>query len=56
LLAINGLGWVVNSVGPYIVPNANFFDWLFITFFGEILFMLWLLIRGWKIPDQPAIA
>jgi hypothetical protein len=55
LLAINGLGWVVNSLGPYIVPNADF-DWLFTTFFGEVLFMLWLLIRGWKIPDEPATA
>jgi hypothetical protein len=56
LLLINGAGWVLNGLGPYIVPNAEFFDWLFITFFGEVLFMLWLLIRGWKIPEAPAQA
>jgi hypothetical protein len=26
-------------------------DFIFVTFFGEIFFMLWLLIRGWKIRE-----
>jgi len=40
------------SPGPYVLPNANL-GFTFFTFFGEIFFMLWLLIRGWKIRPQP---
>ncbi len=54
LLVIDGLGWVVDSLQPYLYPNANL-KYLFLTFFGEIFLMLWLLIRGWKI-QEPQIA
>ena len=50
LLFINGLGWVINSLQPYLYPDANL-GFIFITFFGEVIFMLWLLIRGWKIQE-----
>ncbi|MGB9235187.1 MAG: DUF4386 domain-containing protein [Terriglobales bacterium] len=50
LLVIDGLGWVIDSLQPYLYPNAHL-GFLFITFFGELIFMLWLLIRGWKIPE-----
>jgi hypothetical protein len=50
LLVINGLGWMVNSLGPYLYPHANL-DPLFVTFFGEVVFMLWLLIMGWRIRE-----
>lgn len=50
LLVIDGLGWVFDSLRPYLYPNANL-RFLFLTFFGEIFLMLWLLIRGWKIPE-----
>ena len=50
LLIINGLGWMINSLQPYLYPDANL-GFIFITFFGELVFMLWLLIRGWKIPE-----
>jgi hypothetical protein len=53
LLIINGFGWVIDSLQPYLYPNAHL-GFVFITFFAELLFMLWLLIRGWKIKDQPA--
>jgi hypothetical protein len=52
LLVIDGLGWVIDSLQAYLYPNARL-GFLFITFFGELVFMLWLLIRGWKIK-QPA--
>lgn len=52
LLIIDGLGWEIDSLQPYLYPNAHL-RFLFITFLGELLFMLWLLIRGWKI-QQPA--
>jgi hypothetical protein len=48
LLVVNGLGWMLDSVGPYVLPSANL-EFTFYTFFGEIVFMLWLLIRGWKV-------
>lgn len=53
LLVVDGLGWVINSLQPYLYPRAHL-NFLFVTFFGEIFLMLWLLIRGWKIqePDR----
>lgn len=50
LLVIDGLGWVIDSLQPYLYPNAHL-KYLSITFFGEIFLMLWLLIRGWKIQE-----
>ncbi len=50
VLVINGLGWVVDSLQPYLYPNAHL-GFVFATFFGELVFMLWLLIRGWKVRD-----
>lgn len=54
VMVIDGVGWVVDSLQPYLYPNANL-KYLFITFFGEIFLMLWLLIRGWKI-QEPKVA
>jgi hypothetical protein len=53
LLVIDGLGWMIDSLQPYLFPNASL-GFLFITFFGELLFMLWLLSRGWKIREPTA--
>jgi hypothetical protein len=50
LLVVDGLGWVIDSLQPYLYPNAQL-KFLFLTFFGEIFLMLWLLIRGWKIRE-----
>jgi hypothetical protein len=50
LLVIDGLGWIVNSLQPYLYPNADL-RFLFATFFGELIFMLWLLIAGWRIKE-----
>lgn len=49
---IEGLGWVIDCLQPYLYPNAKL-GFVFITFFGELIFMPWLPIRGWKI-QQPA--
>jgi hypothetical protein len=53
LLAINGFGWMIDSLRPYLFPNAHL-RFIFITFFGELFFMLWLLVRGWKIQEPTA--
>jgi hypothetical protein len=50
LLVIPGVGWIVYELSPYLYPSANV-DWLFFTFFGELIFMLWLLIAGWRLRD-----
>jgi hypothetical protein len=39
----------------YLYPNAHL-GFIFITFFGELIFMLWLLIRDWKIQEPTARA
>jgi len=52
ILIVNGLGWVSDSVQPYLYPDANT-GFVFVTFFGELIFMLWLLIRGWSISEAP---
>ncbi|MFQ6006141.1 MAG: DUF4386 domain-containing protein [Woeseia sp.] len=50
LLAVAGLGWVIDSLKPYLYPDADL-GFIMITFFGELIFMLWLLVRGWKIQE-----
>jgi Domain of unknown function (DUF4386) len=50
LLAINGLGWLIDSLRPYLYPNTHL-GFISITWFGELIFMLWLLVRGWKIRE-----
>jgi hypothetical protein len=57
LLVINGLGSVVNSLQLYLYPHAHL-GFLFVAFFGEVFFMLWLLVKGWKIvpPGHPTNA
>ena len=50
LLAIAGSGHLVYCLGPYLYPNADV-RFLMITFFGDLIFMLWLLVRGWRIQE-----
>jgi Domain of unknown function (DUF4386) len=50
LLVIAGLGYVCNYLGPYLYPELNL-RFLPITFLGELVFPIWLLVRGWKIPE-----
>jgi hypothetical protein len=53
LLIIDGLGWLTDSLQPYLFPKAHL-GFLFITFFGELVFMLWLLIMGWRLKEPTA--
>jgi len=55
VLFIAGLGWMIAGLGPYVLPNANL-DFTFITAFGEVLFILWLWIRGWKVQEPTVIS
>lgn len=50
LLAIAGLGHMVYQLGPYLYPDLKL-GFLFVIFFGELIFAIWLLVRGWRIPE-----
>ncbi len=53
ILIVNGLGWIVSCLQPYLYPDTNV-DFVFVTYFGELIFMLWLLVRGWRIEEPVA--
>jgi hypothetical protein len=53
LLAIDGLGWLIDTLRPYLYPKAHL-GFISITFLGELVFMLWLLFRGSKIQHATA--
>ncbi len=50
LLVVAGAGYVIYDLGPFIAPGTDL-GWMFVTFFGELVFMFWLLIRGWFLQD-----
>jgi Domain of unknown function (DUF4386) len=51
LLIITGLGYLLTSLKPFLFPDISL-DFAEYTFYGELIFMLWLLIRGSKIQEQ----
>ena len=53
LLILDGIGWVFTPLKPYLYPKANL-GFFFIASFVELLLPLWLIIRGWKIPEPEA--
>lgn len=53
LVAVAGLGYLAYNLGGYIAPDLDL-GFLFFTFFGELIFMLWLLIGGWWLRDPDA--
>jgi hypothetical protein len=44
-LILAGLGYLVDQLKVYFYPTLNTL-WLWFTYFGELIFMLWLLIKG----------
>jgi hypothetical protein len=50
LMGIAGLGYFLFYLQPFLYPRADL-GFLTITFFGEIVFMLWLLVRGWGLRE-----
>jgi len=49
-LAIAGLGYIVYHLRPYLYPDAEI-GFLFAAFFGELVFVVWLAIWGWRIRE-----
>ena len=54
LLTIAGLGYFITYSGNFLFPNINT-DVLMITFFGELVFMFWLLLKGGLVPSPKQI-
>jgi len=54
LLVINGAAWIVDNLQPYLFP-ATHLEFLFITYFAELILMLWLLVWGWKLPGASSL-
>ena len=50
LLIVSGLGYMANSIKPFFFRNLNL-DFAAYTFFGELVFMAWLLIKGSKTKE-----
>ncbi len=48
LLFIAGVGYLIHTLGTFFFPTYNL-DFLFFTFFGELVFMVWLLVKGRKV-------
>jgi hypothetical protein len=59
LLVIDGLGWVIQPLRPYLYPNSQLGLILVRSFttisFSELILPLWLLVRGWKIQEPESI-
>jgi hypothetical protein len=50
LLIVAGLGYLLNALKPILFPNINI-DFATYAFYGELIFMLWLLIKGPRIKE-----
>jgi len=50
LLFIDGWAWVVDNLSVYAFPNTSL-GFLNVFFAAELIFMVWLLGWGWRIPE-----
>jgi hypothetical protein len=50
LLFADGWVWVVDNLSVYLFPNASL-GFLKVFFLAELVFMVWLLGWGWRIPE-----
>jgi hypothetical protein len=50
LLFIDGWAWVVDNLSVYLFPNASL-GFLNVFFVAKLIFMIWLLGWGWRIPE-----
>ncbi|MEL6918889.1 MAG: DUF4386 domain-containing protein [Bacteroidota bacterium] len=47
-LILAGSGYLIDTLRSFFFPLIEM-DYLMITFLGELVFMLWLLIKGWRV-------
>lgn len=50
-VAIAGLGYIVNCLRPYFFPTIDT-GFVLYAYFGELVFMLWLLVMGWRLNTR----
>ena len=48
VLIIAGVGYLVETLRSFFFPSVAM-DYIMITYFGELIFMFWLLIKSWKV-------
>ena len=53
MLVFAGIGYVVQNINSYLFPDPDL-EYVAVLLLGELVFMLWLLIRGWKIKEPVA--
>ena len=51
LLVVAGLGYLLTNLKPFLFPDINL-DFAEYTFYGELIFMLWLLVKGPRINES----
>lgn len=51
LLIITGIGYLIDTLGKFLLPNCNL-NISIVTGWGELIFMFWLLIKGSKIRES----
>jgi hypothetical protein len=51
ILLVTGMGYLLTTLQPYLFPNLNV-DFAQYTFYGELIFMLWLLLKGSRLKEQ----
>jgi len=55
LLVVAGVGYVVLNLNTYLFPEPDL-GYVAIALLGELVFMFWLLLRGWKIKQSATSA
>lgn len=55
IISIDALCLMAIELQPYFWQSVNL-GWVFVGTFGELVFMLWLLIMGWRIRDPEPLA
>lgn len=51
LLAVSGLGYLIDTLRPFLFPGLSP-NIVMVTALGELVFMVWLLVKGWKLQEQ----
>jgi hypothetical protein len=54
LLAIAGIGYAVQNLNSYLFPEPDL-TYVAIALLGELVFMFWLLIWGWRIKEAEGV-
>jgi hypothetical protein len=55
LLIIAGLGYLLSNLKPFLFPEIHL-GFAEYTIYGELIFMLWLLIKGARIKELPLVS